>query len=110
MKIYEGARSNSNGAVVFVRFQHDGKPHSRTLDPRHDLRNHSPDGFEWGYSGSGPAQLALAICADVLQDDARAQAIYQQFKEREIATIKEDDWTLLETTVREVIAEIEAAK
>jgi hypothetical protein len=24
-------------------------------------RNHSPDGFEWGYHGSGPAQLALAI-------------------------------------------------
>jgi len=28
--------------------------------PRSDLRNHSPNGFEWGYSGSGPAQLALA--------------------------------------------------
>ncbi|MCK4554525.1 hypothetical protein KAU19_06245, partial [Candidatus Parcubacteria bacterium] len=23
--------------------------------------NHSPDGFAWGYGGSGPAQLALAI-------------------------------------------------
>lgn len=23
--------------------------------------NHSPDGFNWGYGGSGPAQLALAI-------------------------------------------------
>ncbi|GAJ01677.1 unnamed protein product, partial [marine sediment metagenome] len=22
--------------------------------------NHSPDGFSWGYEGSGPAQLALA--------------------------------------------------
>jgi len=26
------------------------------------VRNHSPDGFAWGYGGSGPAQLALAIC------------------------------------------------
>ena len=25
------------------------------------VRNHSPDGFNWGYGGSGPAQLALAI-------------------------------------------------
>ena len=23
--------------------------------------NHSPDGFNWGYGGSGPSQLALAI-------------------------------------------------
>ena len=24
--------------------------------------NHSPDGFSWGYGGSGPSQLALALC------------------------------------------------
>lgn len=110
MKIYEGARSNSKGAVVIVRFEHQGEKHTRTLDPRHDLRNHSPDGFEWGYLGSGPAQLALAICADVLGDDERAQRVYQQFKEREIAPIKDDDWTLTETTARDVIAEIEAGR
>jgi hypothetical protein len=28
-------------------------------------RNHSPDGFAWGYGGSGPAQLALAICLKI---------------------------------------------
>ena len=27
--------------------------------------NHSPDGFDWGYGGSGPAQLALAICIEL---------------------------------------------
>lgn len=37
----------------------DGK----LLDPRPSQRlcNHSPDGFNWGYGGSGPAQLALAV-------------------------------------------------
>lgn len=25
------------------------------------VSNHSPDGFNWGYTGSGPAQTALAI-------------------------------------------------
>lgn len=29
--------------------------------PSQKVRNHSPDGFNWGYGGSGPAQLALAI-------------------------------------------------
>jgi hypothetical protein len=37
----------------------DGK----RLDPGPSQKayNHSPDGFNWGYGGSGPAQLALAI-------------------------------------------------
>jgi len=53
--IYKGTRTE-RGCVVTV----DGRP----LDPRNKVRNHSPDGFEWGYAGSGPAQLALAIlCA-----------------------------------------------
>ena len=41
---------------------------------------HSPTGFEWGYVGSGPAQLSLALLADALGDDERAQDLYQQFK------------------------------
>ncbi len=36
---------------------------SRIMNPAESLKveNHSPDGFSWGYKGSGPAQLALAI-------------------------------------------------
>ena len=36
---------------------------SHYLDPKpsQQYHNHSPDGFNWGYGGSGPAQLALAI-------------------------------------------------
>lgn len=43
------------------------------------LRNHSPDGFEAGYPGSGPAQLALAIMMEVLRDE-EAQKYYERFK------------------------------
>lgn len=50
------------------------------LDPRHDLRNHSPTGFSWGYGGSGPAQFALALLADALGDDIIALDRYQAFK------------------------------
>lgn len=42
-------------------------------------RNHSPDGFNAGYVGSGPAQLALAILLEV-SDAATAQRYYQRFK------------------------------
>ena len=45
--------------------------------------NHSPDGFNWGYEGSGPAQLALAI---MLKLTGKADG-YQDFKRRVIATL-----------------------
>ena len=31
---------------------------------RHTIRYHSPDGFEFGYGGSGPSDLSLNILAD----------------------------------------------
>jgi hypothetical protein len=56
----------------------DGKQ----LDPKlsQKIRNHSPDGFNWGYNGSGPAQAALAICLAILPEAWMAQALYQSFK------------------------------
>lgn len=39
----------------------------------------SPAGFAWGYAGSGPSQLALAILM-VFTDDKTAKLLYQQFK------------------------------
>ena len=58
------------------------------LDPRpsQKLRNHSPDGFNWGYSGSGPAQLALAIILKL----TGKQIGYQDFKFRIIAALPGD--------------------
>ena len=49
----------------------------RRLKPRFDLRQHSPTGFEWGFGGSGPAQLALALLADWSGDDGFALKHYQ---------------------------------
>lgn len=40
---------------------------------------HSPDGFNWGYGGSGPSQLALAILLRFLPNH-EALSHYQQFK------------------------------
>lgn len=47
--------------------------------PSQGVRNHSPDGFMWGYQGSGPAQLALAILMQFLPLHL-ARAMYQEFK------------------------------
>lgn len=60
---------------------------AKPLDPKPSqaLRNHSPDGFEWGYAGSGPAQLALAMLLDYTGDAATAIRHYQMFKAEFIA-------------------------
>ena len=47
---------------------------------RHVCR-HSPDGFEWGYGGSGPADLARSILIDCLGEE-RADRLYQDFKSK----------------------------
>lgn len=43
------------------------------------LHNHSPDGFSWGFGGSGPAQLALALLLEYLPPEL-ATRWYQEFK------------------------------
>ena len=85
MKTYEGRRE---GYAVLVTV--NGNP----LNPRLDLWNHSPTGFEWGYCGSGPAQLALALLADHLSDDRQALDIYQRFKWAVVAELPKRGWTL----------------
>lgn len=75
----------------------------RELDLFLNVRNHSPTGFSWGFAGSGPSQLALAICVDCV-GRRRAIEVYQAFKWDVIAKLPGDqDWTLTETEVRQQI-------
>lgn len=104
-KIYEGSRGPGGRPLVCVR---EGALR-RELAARKDLANHSPDGFEWSYAGSGPAQLALAILADHFGDDRRALAIYQSFKFKIIAALPREQWLLTEDRVETSVREIEAA-
>ena len=87
-----------------VTVEEDGE--FTTLAPRRDLRNHS-QGFEWGYGGSGPAQLALALAADVLGDDEKAQDIYQRLKFRLVGGLHHECWVLTEGRIRSAIETIE---
>jgi hypothetical protein len=98
VKRYEGKR-NGRAADVTV----DGQP----LDARLDLWNHSPTGFEWGYPGSGPAQLALALLADCLGDEDQAMQWHQDYKSAVIAGLPYAGWTLTEEGIRNTITAFE---
>lgn len=60
-RVYVGVRHSKSPGDVEVYVMEDGRRRELTHYPYH-----SPDGFEFGYSGSGPSDLALAILADVL--------------------------------------------
>jgi hypothetical protein len=81
-RIYHGYSEDHGSAMgpeaVFVEDEE-----GRVARLKHEVR-HSPDGFSWGYSGSGPADLARSILADHL-GYVPPPSIYQQFKRKFVA-------------------------
>ncbi len=65
--------------IVQVRDSPTGSWKHLRPQPSQRVWNHSPDGFSWGYGGSGPAQLALAILLDAYGEQF-AKKHYQDFK------------------------------
>lgn len=96
MTIYSGMRT-ATGALVLVD---DNTP----LPQRIDLWKHSSTGFEWGYGGSGPAQLALAILAHHC-GDAAAVEFHQAFKREIVARLPHDTWNLSSDVVDDFMAD-----
>ena len=86
MKTYRGLRINGDATVIV---EEDGQE-PRPL--RHHVR-HSPDGFEWGYGGSGPADTARCILLDAMQAEPSA-GCYNDFKWQVIAHFPKEGFTL----------------
>ena len=96
MKSYEGERT-LRGVKVTV----DGAP----LPPRLDLHCFSRTGFEWTYAGPGPRQLALALLADHLGNDANAMALSEAFM-RHVVVYLDNAWCLTSVDIHEALAEM----
>jgi hypothetical protein len=84
MKTYEGKRT-IDGLVVTM----DGQP----LGEHYEAKRFTKFGFEWTYEGDSPQQLALAILADYLGDNARAIRLCEPFMKRVVANL-DNDWRL----------------
>jgi hypothetical protein len=109
--IYEGRRGHEGAAVVVVEAGGVRRP------LRHYVY-HSPTGFEWGYGGSGPADLALALAADVIGDEEDLVAIHRghvgrkawnvhlQLLHRLVCFLNQKGWDLPEFEVRNLVMEI----
>lgn len=92
MKIYQGTLESNGTCSVKVHETETG-----FTTPLQHYVKHSPDGFSFGYAGSGPAELARCIVFDhfgVTPDsEADLPVSYQEFKFDLIATIPEDSAT-----------------
>jgi len=108
MKTYIGTRDSQSGRP-FVRVTEDAGGPGHLLN---HLPCHSPDGFEWGYGGSGPADLAIALLADADPSLVRRKrnaldggapiesALYQAFKSQVVARLPRDErWTLTQVQI-----------
>jgi hypothetical protein len=89
MTQYWGFRDADGQAHVVVRDDSGGE------QPLSHFVRHSPSGFEWGYGGSGPADLARSILAHHLGGDvAPPPRIYQFFKFAAVTALPKNEWTL----------------
>jgi len=104
--IYRGSREGDTCGEVTVARNGVMQP----LDPRNDIRRHSIKDLSWGYSGSGPAQLSLAILADYFgatkEGDRLAESLYQDFKTQAIAPQRKDIWEMTGAEVGQTLVGI----
>lgn len=84
MTVYSGDRT-MDGVVVL----RDGAP----LALRDDIARISDVGFDWGFDGPAPRQLALALLADHLGDAERALRTAPAFA-RVVTARLANDWEL----------------
>src|SRR6056297_1832626 len=92
----EQLRGATDAEVVYIGSRCRGQtivekhPDQERLTPDRSLalENHSPSGFEWGYGGSGPAQLALALLLDYTDDEEVALAEYMAFKTEVVSQLE----------------------
>ena len=93
MKIFQGIRECGCCNVTVT-----SGAATRDLPLRLMWANHSPTGFEWGYAGSGPAQLALAILAEFLPKN-QSLRLHQQFKFQKICHLPRNGWIMREEEI-----------
>lgn len=118
MRIYVGVRLGGDAAapaLVVVTYWRDRELLGFVPLKHHVL--HSPTGFNWGYGGSGPADLALAILLDFLQEDpaperlrrglSPAWQVHQPFKWVFVAKFPDAGWALPEHFIAAWLAQVE---
>jgi hypothetical protein len=97
------------GEVIVRVIENDLPQYDLSPYASQQLRTHSPVGFEFGYIGRGPAQLALAILLDATGSERIALRWYNEFKFEFIANIENDGGMILGEDIAQWIEQHEAS-
>lgn len=85
---------------IIMRRDEHGNP---STNVPHQQIIHSPTGFEWGYGGSGPADLALNILR-LYTEKTVAEMLHQKFKWEFISRLPYEGGVIEAETIRQWIA------
>jgi hypothetical protein len=108
MRIYTGVRT-LKGVRVHVTDDQDPS-FCGLLMPREGPRVSWPRSIDWGYAGASSSNLALALIADALGNDKRADDValsaYLDYTTEVVARLPHDGWTLTQQQVIAAATEI----
>jgi len=103
MKTYYSERTQASGEEN-VWISENGVDRLLPVEPSLKVINHAP-GFQWGYAGSGPSQLSLAILLDFTKGNIPiSKNFYQRFK-FEFVSKWQDSWSITEIEIQDWIKE-----
>ncbi len=105
MKIFKGKKT-PDGCIV--ELDNEGYTTQLSLEKSLQVVDHSPDGYQCGYSGSGTAQLAAAILNEVTDDSELTRTYYQLFKFDHVAKWDGVTFEISEDEVRTWLQEVGA--
>jgi len=118
MKVYEGKRGTKKGIILgrevlreakivtvttYEIEEVDFKTTRAKLIESKELKHyvlHSPDGFEWGYAGSGPSDLAYSILWEYLGCQPNQDA-WINFRDCWVRTWMRTGWRITEKQITE---------
>lgn len=110
MRTYRGERSNEGVSVIVTQEAggvtvtyplHFEQP--RLLVRSWQISGRVPDQFEWGFHGSAPAVLALAILLDATHSIKWAKLCYESFERQHVACWG-DRWEITSSAIASWIA------
>ncbi len=119
-KFYKGERKE-NGVIVQVALPK--KERDPWFKPLTHVSYHSPDGCEWGYGGSGPSDLSLAILTDWFEEDplkvqtyartgqgdpSSAVHFHRQFTNKFIIGLPKNTWRITDEEIKTWFLEVGA--
>ncbi|MDK3022702.1 DUF6166 domain-containing protein [Cupriavidus taiwanensis] len=93
MKTYTGDRT-IDGVKVHV----DGRP----LPDKADIQRYTDMGFEWGYEGQEPRQLAFALLFDHTDNAGLARSSSEAFMRAMVANLS-NEWHLTSESIEEFL-------